>query len=169
MKIDHKESLEDFGNQFAIDKKIDNYWGSNELLKDIVYPFKLDSIKNKIIAEVGVGSGRIIKQLLSFLPQKIYAIEPSKAIEIAKKNNKDYLNKLEFLNIRGQNITFDSELDFIFSIGVIHHIPQADEVCKKIYKSLKPGGKFIVWLYGKEGNELYLLIFNNLRRFTRLL
>ena len=32
MKIDHKESIEDFGNQFAIDSNIDDYWGSNEML-----------------------------------------------------------------------------------------------------------------------------------------
>ena len=85
MKINHRESLNDFENQFAIDQKIDGYWGSSELLRDIVYPFKLDLIKNKIIAEIGAGSGRIVKQLSNFLPKKIYAIEPSKAIEVAKK------------------------------------------------------------------------------------
>ena len=57
-------------------------------------------------------------------------------------------------------INFNNEIDYFFSIGVIHHIPEAEIVCKKIYESLKPKGKFIVWLYGKEGNELYLLIFN---------
>ena len=30
---------------------------------------------------------------------------------------------------------FNNEIDFIFSLGVIHHIPQAEEVCKKIYQS----------------------------------
>ena len=33
----------------------------------------------------------------------------------------------------------------------------------------KSEGKFICWVYGSEGNELYLLIFNNLRRITILL
>ena len=56
---------------------------------------------------------------------------------------------------------FLGEIDYIFSIGVIHHIPDAEIVCKKIYESLKPKGKFIIWLYGKEGNELYLFVFNN--------
>ena len=66
-------------------------------------------------------------------------------------------------------IDFKNEIDYIFSIGVIHHIPEAEIVCKKIYDSLKPKGKFIVWLYGKEGNELYLFIFNNLRKITRFM
>ena len=58
-------------------------------------------------------------------------------------------------------INFEDEFDYIFSLGVIHHIPEAEIVCEKIYRSLKPKGKFIIWLYGKEGNELYLFIFNN--------
>ena len=61
MKIDHKNSYKDFGEQFTKDKKIDGYWGGVELLKDIVYPFKLSNIKNKRIMEVGTGSGRILK------------------------------------------------------------------------------------------------------------
>ena len=64
-------------------------------------------------------------------------------------------------------INFKNEIDYIFSIGVIHHIPDAEIVCKKVYESLKPKGKFLIWLYGKEGNELYLFIFNNLRKITR--
>ena len=64
MKIDHKESYKDFGEQFLKDKKIDGFFGSLQLFKDIVHPFDLNEIKNKTIAEVGVGSGRILKNLL---------------------------------------------------------------------------------------------------------
>ena len=37
---------------------------------------------------------------------------------------------------------------------------------KKYTVRLNLGGKFIMWVYGKEGNELYLFLFNNLRRIT---
>ena len=68
MKINHKSSYKDFGQQFTKDKKIDGYWGGVELLKDIVYPFELSNIKNKKIMEVGTGSGRILKNLIKFSP-----------------------------------------------------------------------------------------------------
>ena len=87
MKIDHKESYKEFGEQFMIDSNIDDYWGSKDMLKDIVNPFTLTSIKNKIIMEVGVGSGRILNNLVKFFPKKAIAVEPSQAIKIAKKNN----------------------------------------------------------------------------------
>ena len=167
MGFDKKSTIEEFGNQFTLYENIDGYWGSVEMLKDIVFPFDLNTIKDKKVIEVGSGSGRIINKLNLFNPSKIVAIEPSKAIEVAKKNNKG--SSIEFLNIRGQDLNFKEEFDYVFSLGVIHHIPEYEIVCKKIYKTLKPGGKFIIWVYGYENNQLYLRIFNNLRRVTRII
>ena len=162
-----KDSISDFGKQFKYHNNIDDFWGSLEILKDIVNPFDLSLIKNKIICEMGIGSGRILKNLIKLSPKKIYAIEPSESIEVAKKNNEYSEVEILFKKIPGQMINFNNEIDYIFSIGVIHHIPEAEIVCKKVYESLKPKGKFVIWLYGKEGNELYLFIFNNLRKITR--
>ena len=164
-----KDSINDFGKQFKYHSEIDDYWGSLEMLEDIVKPFDLRLIKDKIICEIGVGSGRILKNLIKLSPKKIYAIDPSEAIEVAEENNKDSKVEILFMKISGQAINFKNEIDYIFSLGVIHHIPDAEIVCKKIYESLKPKGKFVIWLYGKEGNELYLFIFDNLRKITRFM
>ena len=172
MRIDHKDSFKDFGNQFVVDSKLDGYWGSKKNFKDMVGPFNLKKIKNKICMDVGSGSGRILKNLIQFSPKKIYSIEPSKAIWVAKKNL-SYLvkkkNLIKYLNIKGEDIALKNKIDYCFSLGVIHHTPHANKVCKKIYKSLKKNGMFICWLYGYEGNEIYIFIFNNLRRITILL
>ena len=66
MRIDHKESYKDFGEQFSVDKDIDGFWGSENLLKDIVSPFNLEYIRNKKVMDVGVGSGRIINNQIRF-------------------------------------------------------------------------------------------------------
>ena len=167
MKIDHKESYIDFGKQFLTDKDIDGYWGSVELLKKIVHPFDLDLIKNKKILDIGIGSGRISKNLLKYEPSKLVAVEPSDAIKVAQNNIKS--DKIEFLNIKGQDINFKSEFDYIFALCVIHHIPEYKEVLKRIQKSLKTDGRFVAWVYGKEGMELYNLMLKNLRRITSIM
>jgi len=167
MKINHKDSFKDFGEQFKVDNIYDGYLGSKDLLEKIVYPFDLNLVKDKNIMEVGVGSGRISSNMLKYKPKHITGIEPSKAIEVAKKNIKS--DNIKLINIKGEEINFNNEFDYVFSLGVIHHIPEYDKVLRNIHKSLKPNGKFIIWVYGKEGNELYLLIFNNLRRITILL
>ena len=164
MKIDHKESYKDFGEQFLTDKDIGGYWGSIELLKEIVFPFDLNLIKDKKIIDIGIGSGRISNNLLKFNPSKLFAVEPSEAINIAKENIKS--DKVEYLNVKGQDINFKDEFDYAFALCVLHHIPEYEDVLKKIEKSLKPNGKFVAWVYSKEGMELYIFMLKCLRRIT---
>ena len=167
MKIDHKESYKDFGDQFLIDKDIEGYWGSIELLKEIVFPFDLNLIKDKKIMDVGIGSGRISNNLLKYEPSKLVAVEPSEAINIAKDNIKSY--RVEYLNIKGQDINFENEFDYVFALCVLHHIPEYRDVLERIEKSLKQNGKFVAWVYSKEGMELYIFILKSLRRITSIM
>ena len=166
MKIDHKESFKEFGDQFLFYKNIDeeDYWGGLDIFIDQLKPFDPNKVKNKIIMEVGVGNGRVLRHMLKFKPKQIIAVDPAKSIKVAKENNPS--NKIDFLNLKAEEINFEKKFDYVFSLGVIHHIPDHQIACQKIYNSLKKKGKFIGWVYGSEGNELYLLIFNNLRRIT---
>ena len=148
MKIDHKESYRDFGDQFLTDKDIGGYWGSIELLKEIVFPFDLNLIKDKKIMDVGIGSGRISNNLLKYEPSKLVAVEPSEAINIAKNNIKS--DKVEYLNIKGQDINFENEFDYDFVLCVLHHMPEYRGVLEIIKKSLKTNGKFFAWVYSKQ-------------------
>ena len=57
-------------------------------------------------------------------------------------------------------------VDYVFSIGVIHHIIDPLPTLKNIHKSLKKNGQFVMWVYGYEGNELYYIIYKFLSIFT---
>ena len=56
--------------------------------------------------------------------------------------------------------------DITFSIGVIHHLQNPKKALKNLFKSLEQGGKLIIWVYAKEGNENYIRLLNILRLFT---
>jgi SAM-dependent methyltransferase len=163
-----KKTITDFGNQFYTDSKIDGYFGNISLLRDVVRPFVLKKIKNKTVMEIGSGSGRILKNLITYKPKKIFAIEPSKAIYIAKRNNPNQ-KCITFVKKPAQKIKYINFFDYVFSLGVIHHISQDLLVVRNIYRSLKKNGKFVFWVYGYEENEIYLLFINYLRRKTVLL
>ena len=169
MKIDHTDSYKDFGEQFVVDSNIDGYHGSLELLKQIVRPFEIEKINGKVVMEVGSGSGRILNNIAKLAPERVVAVEPSKAIEVAKQNNAGAEVDIKYLNVKGEDINLREEIDYCFSIGVLHHIPNVDKVVKNIFDALKPEGEAVFWFYGFEGNELYVLIFNNLRRLTRIM
>lgn len=43
----------------------------------------------------------------------------------------------------------DNSLDCVYSFGVLHHIPEIDQVVREIHRVLKPGGKVMIALYHK--------------------
>lgn len=159
-------TINDFGEQWMRFTENEGYYGSVEVLQDILFPLmKVDEIEGKKIAEIGSGTGRIVRMLYQACASEITAIEPSDAINVLKENTKD-LDKVRYIHASGTAIP-KANFDMIFVIGVIHHIPQPDEVLRAAYKALRPGGKIIIWIYGKEGNELYLMFYHPLKIITK--
>jgi SAM-dependent methyltransferase len=95
-------------------------------------------------------------------------VEPSDSFSVLVRN---ILNseRVTCLRITGDRLSAYGDLDYIFSIGVLHHIPNPKPVVEAAFKALRPGGHFWVWLYGKEGNEFYLALIKPLRILTRKL
>lgn len=125
--------------------------------------------ENSIVLDAGCGSGRwsrYVAQKVKF----IEAMDPSKAIFYAKKNNLD-LNNVRFIHAGIENIPFEDEsFDFIFSLGVLHHIPDTNKALSELIKKLKIGGSCLIYLYYKfdNKNSFYKFLFypvNLLRKF----
>lgn len=43
----------------------------------------------------------------------------------------------------------DNSIDCVYSFGVLHHIPEIEQVIREIYRVLKPGGRVMIALYYK--------------------
>ena len=71
MKMDHKESFGDFGEQFIKDKEIDGYFGNLELIKDIVYPFDLNEMIIRLLLKLS-GQWKNFKKSCQFYPKNIW-------------------------------------------------------------------------------------------------
>ena len=65
-----------------------------------------------------------------------------------------------------ESLEEENKFDYIVSFGVLHHIVDPIPAVSRMHNALKPKGKCIIWLYGAEGNKLYLSIFNPLRKIT---
>lgn len=164
------QTIADFGHQWTTYTTNDGFYGSVELLEDILYPFiKPNEIRNLSIAEIGSGSGRIVNMLSKAGASKITAIEPSDAIHVLRKNTDGLLTKVVCVHSTGEAISDLGPFDLVISIGVLHHIPDPLLVAKAAYNSLVPKGRMLVWLYGAEGNELYLMVLTPFRWLTRIL
>jgi len=161
------QTIKDFGEQWLRYCDNEGYYGSLGLFSDILAPFlKPDEIKDCSVAEIGSGSGRIVNMLLEAGAANIIALEPSEAFDVLCQNIKQP-EKVKCLKITGDQLPAYGNLDYVFSIGMLHHIQDPNPVVRAAFRALRPGGRLFVWLYAKEGNTLYLTILKPLRNFTK--
>ncbi len=162
-----ERNISDFSDQWLLQSDLKKgFWTDEKWLENICDGiFDLSKINNKIVCEVGSGSGRIVNMLNKYKPKKINCVEPSKNIQILKKNIQK-IPAAKIYNVMGHEFNLKN-LDYVFSIGVIHHIIEPISTLKNIHKSLKKDGDFIMWVYGYEGNEFYYLIYRFLSFFTK--
>ena len=96
----------------------------------------------------------------------IYAIEPLIGYKVIKDKFHNDSQRIKVINKAGDEFIIEEKLDFILSIGVIHHIHQPDPVLLNCRNNLKDNGKILIWLYGRRGNYIYLFLITLLRTFT---
>lgn len=161
-----EKTIQDFGEQWTTFQDVSGFFGSKDLLADFLEPFDVANISNARMADIGAGTGRHVAACLEFGAKEVFAIEPSQAVGVIRKRFAAD-GRVSILNIRGDQIPADLNLDLIISIGVIHHIPDPHPVIRAAYNALRPGGTLVVWLYGYEGNRLYLAFVLPLRFLLR--
>lgn len=162
-------SVDDFSTQWSNYTEHEGYFVSPELLDDVLAPFiTLEDLRDRHVAEVGCGNGRFIK-LMAPVASQVTAIEPCDGIHNARKLLSDHDN-VRFVHSEIYDVPAQEppvrDLDYIFSIGVIHHVARPLDALKVMHGCLKEGGRCGIWVYGKEGNELYLATFGRLRSLT---
>ena len=96
--------------------------------------------------DAGCGSGRWAKLVASRVGH-LHCIEPSAALEVAKKNLIRFHNCTFHSAIVNAMPIEDDAMDFGYSLGVLHHIPDTQAAFDACAKKLKPGAPFLAYLY----------------------
>ena len=162
-----RRTIEDFGEQWLAFRDNPGYYGSVDLLADFFGPLlPLASVNGSRVAEIGSGSGRIVNMLLDAGAAHVVALEPSDAMTVLRENTADRAQRITYVHDTGDSLSPGMELDLVVSIGVLHHIPDPLPVVAAGRGALRPGGQFLAWLYGREGNEAYLRFAEPLRKIT---
>jgi SAM-dependent methyltransferase len=157
-------TIADFGEQWLRFDTHEGFYASVELLRDICEPLlPVSAIQGQRIAEIGSGTGRIVQMLLDAGAAHVVALEPSAAFDVLTRNLAAAGDRVSYIRARGEELPANEGLDLVFSIGVLHHIPEPDPVVGAAYGALRPGGRILVWLYGREGNGTYLALVKPLR------
>lgn len=160
MNINEKKTIDNFGEEWNTfnQKKLLVYKNREVFNKyfNILPSNTLNS--NSVILDAGCGSGRW-SYFLAPKVKKIFCLEPSSAINIAKENLKKY-NNITFINDTILNLKLeDSSIDFIACLGVLHHTTDVDNNLKILVNKLKKNSPILLYIYYNFENRNFLFKF----------
>jgi 2-polyprenyl-3-methyl-5-hydroxy-6-metoxy-1,4-benzoquinol methylase len=107
--------------------------------------------KNKLVLDAGCGMGRHAYWAAKW-GAEVIAFDLGTCVDIAAKNTQN-LN-VHIVQADIYNLPFKRQFDFVYCIGVLHHLPDGQKGFKSLLKVIKPDGAIFAWVYGKEGNKL---------------
>jgi ubiquinone/menaquinone biosynthesis C-methylase UbiE len=112
-----------------------------------IFPWHLLPPGGGVGIDVGCGTGRW-SMLVAPRVQHLHLLDPSaQALAVAKQNLRTATN-VSFHADSVANIPLPPDsLDFAYSLGVLHHVPDTQAAIEAVAAKLKPGAPFLVYLY----------------------
>jgi SAM-dependent methyltransferase len=103
--------------------------------------------------DLGCGSGRWARMVAPRVAQ-LHCIDPSDAALAVTRASLQARDNVQFHLADAEHIPLDdSSMDFGYSLGVLHHIPDTARALAQATRKLKPGAPFLLYLYYRFDNR----------------
>jgi SAM-dependent methyltransferase len=144
----HAATVTSFGEEWAgFDQSGMTNEESRKIFEQYFAIFPWDRLpENPEGFDMGCGSGRWaiwVSQKVSTL----HCIDPSSAIDIARKKLSGIENIVFHHAGVGNETLPTASQDFGYALGVLHHVPDTEKAILQCTDLLKPGAPFLVYLY----------------------
>ena len=151
----NKEVIKGFGDEWSRfqQEKLDSE-ERQKVFDDYFKVFPWNNLpENPTGADVGCGSGRWA-QLIAPKVTHLHLVDASsEALAVAQKNLESFSNcNFHHASVDKMPIN-DESLDFAYSLGVLHHVPDTAKAIQSIAKKIKPNGIFLIYLYYRFDNR----------------
>lgn len=98
-------------------------------------------------ADIGCGSGRWAAVVAPKVGRLLCVDASADALAVARRNLAECGNVIFHQADVEELPLAEGELDFAYSLGVLHHVPDTARAIANVARVLKPGGYFLVYLY----------------------
>lgn len=145
----NEDVIRGFGDEWSrfTQDRLDNA-AREQIFQDYFAVFPWNLLRSDAIgADIGCGSGRWA-QVVAPRVGLLSLIDASPdALAVARSNLADMPNvRFEHASV-GDLPMADASLDFAYSLGVLHHVPDTSAAIRAIAAKLKPGAPFLIYLY----------------------
>lgn len=137
---------------------------------DVLAPIDRSFFRDKIVLDAGCGPGRHALFAAQYGASEVWAIDLGEAVQTAQRlaggERTIRVVQADLLNPPFPAGDSRNGFDFIFSIGVIHHLTEPSAGVRALSRLLRPGGELFLWVYAHEGSGVVRHLVDRLRRVT---
>src|SRR6266571_3376549 len=134
---------------------------------DWIHPIQPDFFRGKFVLDAGCGNGRHAFYAARYGARDVVGMDLSDAVDTAYAN----IGKMPNAHVVQGDINHPpfaraeggGPFDFIYSIGVLHHMPDPEAGFQSLVRFVEPGGAIFAWVYGRENNAVVHGFINPLR------
>ena len=112
-------------------------------------------VSGKVCLDAGCGHGSLTYQLLQLGAKEVYGVDLKPA---PKQGAFDRFGNVSFVQASLLDLPFENNFfDVVVCTGVLHHTLNPEKGFAEMTRVLKPGGRFVLGVYGKHGLFPYCL------------
>lgn len=139
-----------FGDAWSEFDRLDDHYEDQFL--GWISPNRPESFRDEVVLEAGCGKGRHSSIMADWGARDVIATDLGSAVDVAFRNTRARENvhvvqaDLHHLPVRPESV------DAAFSVGVLHHVIDPEAAFRAVASCIRPGGRMIAWVYGRENN-----------------
>lgn len=140
---------------------------TREQFEDWLFPVTASDVRGKTVLELGCGNGSLMVHMAEWLPAFLEGVDLGDSVRSAQDN----MSRLPFKQWRVTQADMTGfrsghPCDFVYSIGVLHHLKEPKRGLDAVVANTRSGGRFHCWVYAEEGNGVVIHLVDPIRKIA---